>query len=193
MQARPRAFEEELAVDAAMRLFWRQGYHATSAADLVEATQLSRSSLYGAFKDKRGILESALQRYRQAQSAGLVELLAENGPLRPRLALILHHTVEMSAAGPCAGCLMVNTAVEFGSTDEGIRDIVRANVTEVEQALAKAIARAKASGDFSSKKSARKLARYFFHQLTALRVTAKVIDDPEFFSDAIEVAMSAFD
>ncbi|NUS02366.1 MAG: helix-turn-helix transcriptional regulator, partial [Nonomuraea sp.] len=58
--ARPRTFEEDRAVEAAMRAFWDAGYEATSTQDLCAATGLGRSSIYNTFAGKRDLFERAL-------------------------------------------------------------------------------------------------------------------------------------
>jgi TetR/AcrR family transcriptional repressor of nem operon len=190
MQARSRGFEAEEALQAAMLLFWRQGYHATSAEDLVRATGLSRSSLYGAFGGKPDLFAAALRRYRREQSAGLIAALAGEGPLRPAIEQVFRATVAAARADDGAGCLIVNTATEFGAADAGIAAIVRDNVTEVLDALTTAIGRAQDRGEIGAQHSAQALASFLFHQLTALKVTAKIVTDDRCLDDAIAVAMS---
>lgn len=58
---RPRIFDMEAALEAAMLLFWEQGYEATSLAQLRETTGLSSASLYGAFGSKEGLFEKAVE------------------------------------------------------------------------------------------------------------------------------------
>jgi len=60
---RPREFVETDVLDAAVALFWKNGYEATSMTMLLEAMGLSSASFYGAFGSKRGIFEAALGRY----------------------------------------------------------------------------------------------------------------------------------
>ncbi|HZM25290.1 MAG TPA: helix-turn-helix domain-containing protein, partial [Anaerolineales bacterium] len=46
-----------------MRLFWRKGYAGTSVEDLTGTLNLSRSSLYDTFGDKRTLFLEALRFY----------------------------------------------------------------------------------------------------------------------------------
>lgn len=60
--ARPREFDETLAIDAAAAVFRRHGYAATSIEQLVDATGVHRGSLYATFGSKRGLFLRALER-----------------------------------------------------------------------------------------------------------------------------------
>jgi len=60
---RPRSFDTDEVLSAAMLLFWRQGYEATSIRDLEEVSGLTAPSLYGAFGNKEALFTAALQRY----------------------------------------------------------------------------------------------------------------------------------
>lgn len=51
----------EAVLDAAMLLFWEQGYEATSLAQLRAATGLSSASLYGAFGSKEGLFKQVVE------------------------------------------------------------------------------------------------------------------------------------
>ena len=65
MVGRPRQFDEEQVLDAAMKAFWANGYEATSLADLVSVTGLHKGSLYQAFGDKHSLFVQTLNRYLQ--------------------------------------------------------------------------------------------------------------------------------
>lgn len=62
-RGRPRAFDREAALAAAMRLFWVKGYAATSIADLCGAMGIAPPSLYAAFGNKEDLYLAALGLY----------------------------------------------------------------------------------------------------------------------------------
>ncbi len=66
---RPREFDEQMALIAAMNVFWEKGYEATSISDLTSRIGIQRPSLYAAFGDKRQLFPTALQRYSQLSLA----------------------------------------------------------------------------------------------------------------------------
>ena len=52
-----------------MRAFWKEGWRDTTPQRLVEATGLSRSSLYATFGSKKGLFLAALDLYVEQQRA----------------------------------------------------------------------------------------------------------------------------
>ena len=55
MAGRPRSFDREEALRAALEQFWRVGYEETSIAMLTSAMGVTPPSLYAAFGDKRRV------------------------------------------------------------------------------------------------------------------------------------------
>ena len=76
---RPRGFDEEEAVRAAVRLFGRQSYAGTSVDDLVSHLGVHRGSLYKTFGSKRGLYLRALRRHIDHDVAALAETIAAGG------------------------------------------------------------------------------------------------------------------
>jgi AcrR family transcriptional regulator len=70
-------FDEETALDAAMRTFWRKGFEATSVQDLEAATGLGKSSIYNAYQGKAALYALCLERFSRRYTADLLKSLNE--------------------------------------------------------------------------------------------------------------------
>jgi AcrR family transcriptional regulator len=62
-RGRPRAFDRDVALERATRLFWAKGFEATSIADLTQAIGIGAPSLYAAFGSKEALYAEALRHY----------------------------------------------------------------------------------------------------------------------------------
>src|SRR5947209_18177656 len=74
---RPREFDVEKALDAALLLFWRRGYEGTSLAALTSAMGINVPSLYAAFGNKEALFRKVLERYLQRPASYLPTALQE--------------------------------------------------------------------------------------------------------------------
>jgi TetR/AcrR family transcriptional repressor of nem operon len=105
---RTRDFEVSEALDAAVDVFWQQGYAATSVRQLCEAMGIQAGSFYAAFESKASCFRQALQRYVEVQLPALVP-----GPA----AIRGWFRVITAASRQGKGCLLVNSAVESPGLD----------------------------------------------------------------------------
>lgn len=125
--ARTREYDEADVLTGAMHAFRRVGYGHTSVADLESATGLGTSSLYHAFGDKAGLFRRALDHYvtsvvapRLAAHAGAEATLDD---LEHLFLSVFHPPLDDGY-----GCLLVNSAAEFGSAESVVGDGVRAGI-----------------------------------------------------------------
>lgn len=118
---RPREFDSEQVLDAAIQQFTLQGYHGSSIASLSQATGLTAGSLYKAYTDKRGLFNAALQRYVSVNNQRLEQQLASVDSGLAGIRLLLNHYLNRSSdeAGRI-GCLVVSTANELAASDPQI-------------------------------------------------------------------------
>lgn len=171
--ARPKQYQEEKVLDAIMNVFWHQGFEATSAQDLVDATGLTRSSLYNAFVNKQGLFEQALIRYKRCTKefvATLDNAAIKKEGIRTLLINMIDSDLNSTAK---RGCFITNTAIEQANGDKRVIQLVRQNLQILEEGLERNIQLAQTSGEISSKISAKTLASFLLNTIQGLRVLTK--------------------
>ena len=77
---RPRAFDEDQALDAAIDVFWRLGYEGASMAELTQAMGINKPSLYAVFGSKEKLFVRALERYGLAYDESTSMWCSRNPP-----------------------------------------------------------------------------------------------------------------
>jgi AcrR family transcriptional regulator len=124
--ARPREFDEDEVLGAALRVFWEKGYEGTSLSNLLEVTGLTKSSLYKAFGSKEGLFWRAVERYQRDFLDFRHDALAEPTPRRIADRLF-DGIIELHGGGRNpVGCLELNTALSGSTEAEPIRqELVR--------------------------------------------------------------------
>lgn len=170
---RRREFDEAEVVEKAMQTFWKNGWRDTTPQKLVEATGLSRSSLYATFGDKKGLFLAALDLYVEEQRSFLTQLLAE-GSLREGLERLYQLMVDnMRPDGGGMTCLVVSSLLEIpAEDDETIARIARgqAQMTAVyEDRFQRAID----EGELDGTRTARELACFIAIVNNGIQVAAR--------------------
>ena len=110
---RPREFDRDAALDAAMRLFWRKGFASTSMNDLCDAMGIGSPSLYAAFGCKETLYREAVARSLHTIGPPLWNKLTEASTARAGMESFLLAAAESfpeSEANP-AGCMATLGAV----------------------------------------------------------------------------------
>jgi TetR/AcrR family transcriptional repressor of nem operon len=118
--ARTKEFDTAEAMARATDLFRRKGFVAASVDDLVAATGLSRSSLYGTFGNKEQLYLAVLTAYRTQMMARLVP--DPQAPVADALERFLLDLLDALVAwGEQTGCLITTTCGEFANTPAAVQ------------------------------------------------------------------------
>jgi TetR/AcrR family transcriptional repressor of nem operon len=187
--ARPREFDEQAVLDAAVQCFWSRGYEANSVRDLIEKTGLTGASLYNAFGDKRAIYQRALDHYIEASVA---ERIRRSEAMAPGAAIenFFNDIVERSLNdADCKGCMLVNAALEMAPHDPGFREAVSITLHRIEAFFLRCILHGQADGSISAKISAEDMAKNLLGILMGIRVLARVRPERELFSGILRAGL----
>jgi len=155
MVGRPREFDVDEALNAAMAAFWAKGYEATSMSDLMSATGLHKGSLYQAFGDKHSLFVLALKRYLEKMRGDVGErLLHAKSPL-DGLREGIHRMVDILDDGPHPmGCLAINALIELAPHDEEVRDITLDHMDRMRKTVTQVVRQAQDAGQISKERPA---------------------------------------
>lgn len=191
---RTKEFETDEITDAAMHVFWRHGYGATSVQDLVDGTGLSRSSLYSTFQSKQGLYQKALQRYELLKTLNNVKLLSGSGSPKALIRQLLINVVEDELNdAEHKGCLVANACLELSGHDEDVTQFVVSNLQKLQHALENLLIKAQQSGEIASTQNPRALASFFLNTMQGLRVLGKgspLKQRKQSLMDVVEVALN---
>lgn len=171
-KGRPRTFDTQKALDAALLLFWRHGYEGTSLAALTKAMGINVPSLYAAFGNKETLFKKALDRYLQKPASYLPKAL-EQANVRRAIEMLFQGAIDM-VMNPHHpdGCLLVQGALASGPAAASIQKALGLRRAAAEKAIRLRLERAIAEGDLPAHMKAGTLARYIITVLWGLSVQA---------------------
>lgn len=148
---RPREFDMDAAVEAAMRVFRERGYHATSVGDLCTATGLTAGSIYKAFGDKRALFLAAFDHYVETRNAELTKLLNAQPRGHDKIRAMLRFYAEGSSGEEGRrGCLVVSSVMALATFDEEMAARVEAAMQRSEVMLRRLLRQGQRDGSISS-------------------------------------------
>jgi AcrR family transcriptional regulator len=173
VRGRPREFDPEQALAAALRVFWQNGYEGASMAELTEAMGITKPSLYACFGNKEALFRKALDLYERDKLAYIGHALEEPTAKRVAERLLRGALATHCGGSDPQGCLGVIATVVGCSEAESIREHVCARRASSEEALVKRFERAKAEGDLPEGIQAKALGSCLTTLLQGLSVKAQ--------------------
>jgi TetR/AcrR family transcriptional repressor of nem operon len=159
---RRKSYDRDVLLGKAMEVFRDHGFAGTSAEMLVEELGVNRFSLYAEFGSKQGLFDAVLQRYDD-------EVVDRNfGPLEEPdagvdeiRALLKFFGIARKSPAWGRGCLLCNTAVEFGPEDPSGAGFVQRYFHRVSASFLSALENAQNNGELCNSVIPEKEAGFF--------------------------------
>jgi AcrR family transcriptional regulator len=171
-KGRPREFDVDKALEAALLLFWRHGYEGTSLAALTEAMGINVPSLYAAFGNKESLFRKALDRYMQGPASYFPSALKEP-TARGAAEKLLQSAIDMVMQPRHPdGCMLVQGALAAGPGTEWARKELSLRRAAAESALRRRCERAIQEGDLPPSAEPAALACFLITVVWGLSVQA---------------------
>ncbi len=122
-RGRPRSFDRDAALEAAMEVFWNKGFEGASLQDLTAAMGINPPSLYAAFGDKEGLFLEAVERYRKKISDACP--YSEEPTAREAMYKLLHDLAcTYTSSGNPRGCLIVMAATTSSASSPKMQQLL---------------------------------------------------------------------
>ncbi|MQY20579.1 TetR/AcrR family transcriptional regulator [Nocardia macrotermitis] len=156
--ARPREFDEDDVVGKARDRFWAAGYAATSIHDLVDATGVSRGSLYATFGSKHELFLRALDSYCEGTIAAVhADLDGDSADAADRLRTHMRHVAD-SCGNAEFGCFLAKSTAELAAADPEVAKRADQMYGTYEDILVTCLEQAQHVGDLDDRHDPRTLA-----------------------------------
>jgi AcrR family transcriptional regulator len=190
-RGRPRAFEENEALDQAVRVFWEHGYEGTSVSELASAMGINKPSLYAVFGSKEELFRRALDRY-QATYVAYAPATLEQPTAYGAIETYLRAAVDaLTAEGHPPGCLSIQGGLSCAPANSGISEYLAEFRATFEVTVTERMARAVEEGDLAPGTDTAGLARFVITFGQGLAVHAAAGVGREDLQAAVDVALRA--
>jgi len=173
-RGRPRSFDRDAALERAMRVFWRQGYEATSINDLTQAMDINPPSLYAAFGDKERLFLEAVERYGCGPGGAANDILRGEPTAHRAVERLLEKAAhEFTNRSHPPGCMMVAAATTCTAASDHLQSSLADLRASSEAALRARIERGIEEGELPAGTDGRALARFYVTVLQGMSLQAR--------------------
>ncbi len=163
-------YDREIALDQAMDLFWRQGYHATSLKDLEACLNMKPGSIYAAFQSKENLYLLTLERYFHTARSRFRQQIAKAQSPITGLADHLRNYAKLKSGSPqCQACMLTKTLMDTKRTAPEIADKTRDYFLQLRQEFQAVFERARDLGELPGEADCALLAKRYQSHLNGIR------------------------
>lgn len=160
-KGRPKKFDKEDALKAALNVFWSKGYDGASMKDLTSAMGINGPSLYSTFGDKHALYLQAIEAYISDSACEPLVAFESEPDIHRAVTAFFHATIEYATAhqNGIKGCFLTSCVATSSGEVDGVQPLLKTTIEELDQRLASRFELEKSKGtlppDFPSLDRAR--------------------------------------
>ncbi|WP_042162152.1 TetR/AcrR family transcriptional regulator [Paenibacillus gorillae] len=171
--SRPREFDYDTVLHAAIDIFREYGYNASSYDILTKGTKLNKQSLYGAFGDKKALFNKSLSLYNADFLERFQELLNHGTTALETLRYWQEHFLPSNYEHRY-GCLIVNSTLELQNTEASSVKLEFDHMFQrMKEMLEVVISKGQQEGSVIVKLSSEQISTHLVNTIIGLRVMVR--------------------
>ena len=174
MAGRPKAFDEQKALEQAALLFWQKGYEATSTQDLIDGMGLQRGSLYHSFGSKKQLFQQAIDWHEMVSFAEFEKAIQDSADPIAMIKAVFLGLADCSPDDHEKGCFLGNTVAELSGIDEELVAKAKEHLEALERMLFEQLERAQQEGTLENETDPKLLARYLLNLWNGINITRRI-------------------
>ncbi|MGD7070486.1 TetR/AcrR family transcriptional regulator [Acetobacter sp. AAB5] len=192
---RPREFDRDKALDAALTLFWAQGYEPTSLNQLKACMgNISPASFYAAFGSKETLFREVVQRYLETYGQVIAPLWDETLAPREAIEQTLRASARMQTTrSHPTGCLIVLGASNCSPENQPVQALLTAERERTRKGIKACVKRAVSNKELTASPATETLPTLFTTFLHGMACEARDGDKSKKLDAAITTLMQIWD
>jgi AcrR family transcriptional regulator len=193
-RGRPRAFDRDEALRAAMRVFWEKGYEGASLDELQSAMgEISPPSFYAAFGSKERLFFEVVDRYAETVGYRPVEALEGRSTAREGVEAMLREAVDVFCGRDTPpGCPVILGGVNCAPASKAVEAKLRLHRLQIPEVFRRRLERGVAEGDLPDA-DLNPLVSFYATFFLGLPMRARDGASHDELLAAVAVAMAAWD
>ena len=175
MAGRRKIFNEEEVIGKASKVFWKTGFEASSAEEILAAMGIGQGSFYNTFKGgKLELYERSLYQFTKEFEKEFLEdmLRADDGIGNIKRFFI--SLASESIESRMFGCYLGNAMVQLTEKEMAVKKIAIGLLKRVEQIFVKVIEKAQKNGRMKNLTDAKLLGRYLINLWNGIYMTRRM-------------------
>lgn len=158
-RGRPRSFDREAALDAAMQVFWEKGFEGASINDLTAAMGVNPPSLYAAFGDKESLFLATIEHYASSRSD---QVCPDHPTAKKAIEAYLRFKVDiLTGSGHPRGCMLMVAFFTAANASPKLQQVLAMKRAQAREYLKERIKRGIREGDVPAGTDAEELADFY--------------------------------
>lgn len=161
---RPKQFDREDVLAAALNVFWAKGYEGASIRDLTSAMGINGPSLYAEFGDKQRLYHLAIDSYVTNDACAPLVAFESEPDIGRAVGAFMRAAIDYATNHPSGarGCFLASCVVTNAGQIDGVEPRLQQAIRETDARLAKRFEMEKENGTLSADFPSLERARLMF-------------------------------